>query len=159
VYVAGAYQPEAHPDSRLRQDAFVKFSQWLSSRASLKLGYGYYRDDWGVGSHTVNAKLSQYVGESVVVGYRWRWYSQSAADFWRSEYVAAGGAGGYQTGDYRLSPFDAHLFGSRISWDLGRGPLAIRGLEGIQWSLEYERYFNTNNFSANIFQSGVALAF
>ncbi|MGH2570901.1 MAG: DUF3570 domain-containing protein [bacterium] len=159
VYVAGAYHPETHPDARLRQDAFLKLNQWLTSRASLKLGYGFYRDDWGVDSHTVQAKLHQYVGDSVVVGYRWRWYSQSAADFWRSEYVDAGGVDGYQTGDYRLSPFDAHLFGSRISWDLGRGLLAIRGLEGVQWNLEYERYFNTNNFSANIFQSGVALAF
>jgi hypothetical protein len=159
VYVAGAYRPEMHPDARLRQDAFLKVNQWLTSRASLKLGYGFYRDDWGVDSHTVQAKLHQYVGDSVVVGYRWRWYSQSAADFYRSEYVDAGGVGGFQTGDYRLSPFDAHLFGSRISWDLGHGPLAIRGLEGVQWNLEYERYFNTNNFSANIFQSGVALAF
>jgi hypothetical protein len=159
VYVAGAYVPEAHPDARLRRDAFVKLNQWLGSRASLKLGWGMYHDDWGLDSHTVQAKLSQYVGDAVVVGYRWRWYSQSAADFWRSEYTEAGGVQGLQTGDYRLSPFDAHLFGSAISWDLGRGPLAIRGLEGVVWNLEYERYFNTNDFSANIFQSGVALSF
>jgi len=159
VYVAGGYLPEAHPDARTRRDAFVKLAQWLSNRSSVMLDYKWYGDDWGVASHTLNAKLSQYVGDAIVVRYRYRFYSQGAADFWRDDYVDAGGVGGYRTVDYRLGDFDAHLFGSKLSWDLGRGPLAIRGLEGIVWNLEYERYFNTNNFSANILESGFALSF
>jgi hypothetical protein len=159
VYVDGGYLPELHPDGRSRYDAFLKVHQWFSNRSSLKVGYKYYQDDWGIDSHTVNGKLSQYVGDAVVVRYRYRWYSQTSADFWSDEYVEPGGIDGYRTGDYRLGTFDAHLFGTKLSWDLGRGPFAIRGLEGVLWNLEYERYFNTNNFSANILESGIALSF
>jgi hypothetical protein len=159
VYVAGANVPEAHPRARTRRDAFFKINQWLSNGSSLKLGYKFYLDDWGVDSHTVNVKLNQYVGDAVVVRYRYRWYSQGAADFWRDEYTSPGGVSGLRTGDYRLGEFDAHLFGTKLSWDLGRGPLSGHALEGLRWNLEYERYFNTNNFSANIFESGLALSF
>ena len=150
---------EAHPRARTRRDAFFKINQWLSNGSSLKLGYKFYLDDWGVDSHTVNVKLNQYVGDAVVVRYRYRWYSQGAADFWRDEYTSPGGVSGLRTGDYRLGEFDAHLFGTKLSWDLGRGPLSGHALEGLRWNLEYERYFNTNNFSANIFESGLALSF
>jgi hypothetical protein len=159
VYVAGGYVPEVHPDSRSRRDVFVKLNQYLTNRASMKVSYMYYLDDWGVDSHTIGAKLSQYVGEDVVVRYRYRFYSQSEADFFREDYDEPGGVNGLRTGDYRMSDFDAHLFGTRLSWNLGKGPLAIPALDGIRFNIEYERYFNSNNFSANIFESGLALSF
>jgi hypothetical protein len=103
--------------------------------------------------------LHQYVNESVVVRYRYRFYRQTAADFWRDDYTEAGGVDGYQTADYRVGDFDAHLFGTKLTWDVGRGPLAVPALNGIRVHLKYERYFNSNNFSANIFESGLTLSF
>lgn len=159
VYVAGAYEAERHPDRRDRVDGFLKVNQYLPNRSSLNTSYKYYRDDWGIDSHTLGAKLHQYVTESVVVRYRYRYYTQSSADFFRDEYTQAGGVDGFQTGDYRMGAFDAHLFGTRITWDLGHGPFAVPALNGIRATLKYERYFNSNNFSANIFESGLSLSF
>jgi hypothetical protein len=58
-----------------------------------------------------------------------------------------------------LSEFNAHLFGTRIEWQLGGLGGRLDFLRGIKLTLNYERYFNTHNFSANIFESGLSLAF
>jgi hypothetical protein len=159
VYVAGAYEAESHPDSRSRQNAFVKVNQYLPGRSSVKLDYKIYRDDWGVSSHTIGGKINQYVGRDVVMRYRYRYYTQTAADFWREDYTVPGGVDGYRSVDYRLGDFSAHLFGMKLSWDLGGTALASRWFRGTRLHLQYERYFNSNNFSANIFETGLAFAF
>jgi hypothetical protein len=158
VYVAGSNVPERHPEDRMRRDAFLKVSQYLKNRSSARLTYKIYDDDWGVSSHMVIASLQQYVSEPITVRYRYRYYTQGAADFYRDEYTEPNGVDGYQTGDYRLSSFSAHLLGARLSWGLGR-PFGWRVLEGVQLSLEYERYFNTHNFSANLLESGLSFTF
>ncbi|MFN8178089.1 MAG: DUF3570 domain-containing protein [bacterium] len=159
VYVAGAYVPESQPDERNRRDFFLKVNRYLPNRSSLKLDYKLYADDWGILSHTFGAKLLQYVGESVVVRYRYRWYTQGAADFWRDEYLVPGGVGGYQTADYRMGAFDSHLFGTELTWKFGRAPFKLDFLGNVGLDVQYERYFNTNNFSANIFQTGLVFTY
>jgi len=159
VYVDGNYVAERHPDSRQRRDVFLKVNRYLPNRSSLKADYKFYSDDWGIASHTAGAKLNQYVGNHVVVRYRYRWYSQTAADFWRDEYTEAGGAGGFRTADYRMGNFDAHLFGTRVGWRLGRAPFSWNWLGDVELEVQYQRYFNSNNFSANIFETGLALSY
>jgi hypothetical protein len=159
VYVDGAYVAERHPDSRSRRDVFVKMNRYLPNRSSLKADYKFYTDDWGIESHTIGAKLNQYVGEQVVVRYRYRWYSQTAADFYRDEYLAPGGVGGYQTADYRMGNFDAHLFGTKVGWRLRHAPFSWDWLGDVELNVQYQRYFNSNNFSANIFETGIALSY
>ncbi|HKK70935.1 MAG TPA: DUF3570 domain-containing protein [Candidatus Krumholzibacteria bacterium] len=159
VYVAGGNETERHPDDRHRQDVYLRLNQYLPLRASLKLEAKLYGDDWGVRSTTLGARLSQYVGDALIVRYRYRYYDQSAADFHSTNYTTTGGIGGYRTADYRLSAFDAHLFGTRVHWSLRD---LIEGgtiWNGLALQLGYERYFNSNNFSANILEAGVSLDF
>lgn len=159
VYVDGGNLPELHPDQRNRNDVYVRLHQYLPMQASLKILWKYYFDDWGVTSHTIGSSLSQYVSDNVVVRYRYRFYRQTEADFYRDEYLVPGGVGGLRTGDYRLSAFDAHLFGTRVHWAM-RDLLASAGaLSRLSVQFSYERYFNSNNFSANIFEAGFALDF
>lgn len=158
VYVDGGRVPERHPDARSRRDAFVKVSQYLMNRSSARLSYMIYDDDWGISSQTLNATLQQYVTEPVRVRYHYRYYSQDAADFYRDEYLDPNGVDGFQTGDYRLSAFSAHLLGAQMSWSVG-SPFGVEFLEGIRLSFEYERYFNTHNFSANLFETGITFTF
>jgi hypothetical protein len=158
VYAGGAPRPERHPDRRIRQDAFVKLAKYLKNRSSIKLEYVGYRDDWGVTSHALSARLNQYVSKDVLVRYRYRFYTQGAADFYRSEYADSSGIDGYRTGDYRLGAFDSHLFGVLVEFDLG-GLADRAALRRVSLDLKYERYFNTNNFSANIFESGLSYRF
>lgn len=158
VYVDGTNVPEQHPDERFRRDLFAGVNQYINNRSSLNLEYRYYTDDWGVSSHTMGIKLNQYVNDEFVVRYRYRYYTQASAIFYRDEYTETGGVNGFRTGDYRLGDFGAHLFGGRIAWR----PYRVMGRifpAGAQLIMSYERYFNSNNFTANVLETGLQIAF
>jgi len=159
VYVAGANVPEHHPDERLRRDLFVAVNQYVKNRSSVNFDYRYYTDDWGVESHAVGLKLNQYVTDQLVFRYRYRYYTQLASAFYREDYTRPGGVDGYMTGDYRLGDFGAHLFGGRVLWHTGRLLERVGLSSPAQLSFSYERYFNSNNFSANVVETGLLISF
>jgi Protein of unknown function (DUF3570) len=159
VYVAGANVPENHPNHRVRRDLYMGVNQYFYNRSSVNLEYRYYSDDWGVSSNTIGVKLNQYINDAFTVRYRYRYYGQGAATFYRDEYTAVGGVDGFQTNDYRLGDFNSHLFGGRVlwrPWPAMRGPGFMASAEVM---FSYERYFNSNNFSANIIETGLLIAF
>ena len=159
VYVAGTNVTEVHPRARDRRDVFLRLSQYITNRSSIKVDYRFYDDDWGVSSHTVGGKLSQYITDEVVMRYRYRYYSQTPAWFFADDYQVAGGVDGYRTGDYRLGDYGAHLFGGRLMW-FPHGALGHIGfLKGAHMVFTYEHYFNSNNFSAHIYEAGLRVAF
>jgi hypothetical protein len=93
-----------------------------------------------------------------VVRYRYRYYTQASAIFYRDDYTQTGGVSGFQTADYRLGDFGANLFGGRIAWR----PYRVLGKvfpASAQLILSYERYFNSNNFSANVLETGLLIVF
>jgi hypothetical protein len=159
VYVAGTNVPETHPTERMRHDVFADVNQYINNRSSLNLDYRYYSDDWGVSSHAVGIKLNQYVTDNLVFRYRYRYYTQASATFFRTDYTQPGGVNGYMTGDYRLGDFGANLFGGRVSWNTGRWLRRIGVSAPAQLMFSYERYFNSNNFSATIVETGLSIAF
>jgi Protein of unknown function (DUF3570) len=159
VYVAGTNVPENAPNERLRRDVFVDFNKYINNKSSLNLDYRYYSDDWGVVSHAAGLKLNQYITNNLVFRYRYRYYTQAAAMFYRDDYTQPGGVNGYMTGDYRLSDFGAHLFGGRVQWHTGRLLRRIGVTAPAQLMFSYERYFNSNNFSASIVETGLSIAF
>lgn len=150
VYAGGTRVPERHPDHRQRRDAFLKLHQYFHNRSSLKFNYRFYDDDWGIDSHELGSTLSQYVTHGVFASYEYRYYTQTAADFYRDEYATVGGVDGYLSGDYRMAVLSSHLFG--VSLDVDLRDLAmdapVLGRMGLRFN--YERYFNSNNYSANI---------
>jgi len=149
VYAGGTHVPERHPEHRQRRDAFLKLNQYLSQRSSLKFNYRFYNDDWGIDSHELGTSLSQYVTRGISASWQYRWYSQTRADFFRDEYVSVTGIDGYLSGDYRMAALRSHLFGVGLDVDLTAlevGTPVLRHM-AVQWN--YERYFNSNNYSAN----------
>ncbi len=159
VWAGGSTAPERHPDHRNRRDAFVKLNQWFDNRSSVRGDYRFYTDDWGVVSHEATTRLSQYVAPGAFVQWDYRWYTQSAADFWRAEYASPGGVDGYLTGDYRLGPLSSHLFGASLHFDLGVMAANHRWLNRLDLTFDYERYFNSNNYSADILETGIDFRF
>jgi len=159
VYAGGTSVPENHPDSRERRDAFVKFNQYLSNRSSLNCDYRLYGDDWGVVSHEIAGGLAQYLTRGLYARYQYRWYSQTSATFWSTDYATTQGVDGYLTGDYRMSPLSSHLFGFSLNADLGVMAPDSPKLRRFALMLDYERYFNNSNYSADILETGVEFRF
>jgi hypothetical protein len=159
VFAGGSIVPEHHPDHRQRRDLFLKVNQYLPARASLKFSYRFYDDDWGIDSHELGTKLSQYITHGIFARYEYRYYTQTPANFWREEYLTPTGVDGYLTGDYRMGPLSSHLFGFGLNADLA--PLAgdSAWMRRLGAWFDYQRYFNSNNYSANILETGLDLRF
>ena len=159
VYVAGEIEPELHPTSRSRRNAFLNFSQYLGNESSLKADFRYYQDDWDVASQTYGLKLGQRISRELTVRYRYRYYTQLPAWFYRDDYRNSTNVDGFQTADYRLGSYGAHLFGGHITWHPERLLGGVDFLEHTELNFTYERYFNSNNFTANVFETSVSIAF
>lgn len=159
VYAGGSHVPERHPEHRERRDAFVRYHRWFANRSSVKTSYRLYNDDWGITSHEVGTSLSQYVGHDAAITYEYRWYRQSRADFYRDEYATLGGVDGYFSGDYRMDALASHLFGASLRLDLRAFGDAHGLLQRSTLWLDWQRYFNSNNYSANILEAGLDFRF
>src|SRR5215831_19911626 len=155
VYAGGTNVPERSPDHRQRRDAFVKLNQYLANRSSVKLSYRFYDDDWGVVSHEIESTLAQYVTRGLYAQYQYRYYTQTAAYFYMPEYPTVNGVDGYLTGDYRLSNLSSHLFGASLNFDLSTLAADVPALRRMGVRVDYERYFNSNNYSADILETGI----
>jgi hypothetical protein len=147
---------ERHPLERSRGGAFVKLNRYFKSRAVLNLEYRYYQDDWEVKSHTASVFLYQYFSDKVLFRYRYRYYDQSEAYFYKDRYI---GDEAFLTSDYKLESFNAHLFGFKLEYrlnDLLKDGF-LRFLAASTFEAKYERYFASNDFTADIFQFGLVV--
>ena len=159
VYAGGTYLPERHPDLRQRRDAFVRLNQYLSPRSSLKLQYRFYNDSWGIDSHELGPTLSQYITDGASMRFQYRWYTQTQANFYRDEYFTTNGVDGYRSGDYRMAALSSHLFGVAFDLDFDALAVPVQALRPLGVWFSVERYFNSNDYSANIVESGLTYRF
>ncbi len=102
--------------------------------------------------------LHQYVGEHLIVRYRYRYHTQSAASFFRDIYESTTGIDGYVTGDYKLDQFDSNLFGVKFSVPF-EGLSVSPWASGLVLDLKYERYFDSKSFAANVLEAGFTWPF
>ncbi len=156
------FTEERHPIERTRHALSASVKQYLTAlQASLGGGYRFYLDDWEVRSHTLEMQFSKYVFDDLITRFNYRYYTQSGAYFSQPRYQGARYLSeALRTADYKLQPFNSNNFGLSLTYLL-RGLAARRPALGFlgNSSLEvrYFRYFNTLDFSANIFQLNVNL--
>jgi hypothetical protein len=102
---------ESHPHERLRTALSLKIKRALGDRVSAGLDFRHYFDDWGVMSETVSPDLSVLVGDHGTFSIGYRYYTQSAADFYHVIYTGRPEAYKYFTRDRKLSPMYSHRLG------------------------------------------------
>lgn len=129
------YIAESRPDTRTRQSIFWQNKLHLERGDVVDLAYRYYRDDWGIKAHTLDAR------------YRWQWteqyhlephlraYKQGAADFYRTflvegvDYDSTAGRSnlGFASADSRLAGFSAMTVGLKFGMALpGKREFSVR---------------------------------
>lgn len=113
---SNVYLYEKRPDSRLKQSLYWQTKHQFENSDILDVSYRYMFDDWGVTSHTVDAKYrfrfdNQYLEPQL------RWYTQSKADFYHrylnsSAYTEVD----FASADYRLGDLDTYTIGLRYGY-------------------------------------------
>jgi hypothetical protein len=143
--------PERHPDERVRNTVFVRGKKHFATRTALDVNVAKYQDDWGVRSHAVETRINQYITGQFILQLRHRFYSQTEADFYETEYAAPLEK---MTADTRLRDFIARLYGLK-------GTLLIPvGGQKTQISLSLDKYSETNGgVTAMLAQAGLLIPF
>lgn len=123
--------PERRPDDRFEQLIFVQWTHYLAPiDASVETSYRYGHSDYGSESHTFQIALHQKLfGDRLIISPSFRYYRQSAADFYATEFK---GSPQYYSADYRLSEEETTSLGVQMRWWAVKDRLAV--------DLGYERY-------------------
>ena len=137
--------PEKRPDVRNQTTWNARVSQYVpGANAALHVDYSHARDNWGVKSHTIEAKWVQPVGEWTITP-RFRYYTQNAASFYQPYFVfrqrfpqspASANALDfsrmpveYWSSDQRLSAYGTRSLGLAVGRQLGSDVRLEVGLE------------------------------
>lgn len=135
------YAFESRPDSRLKTILYWKNKIALNTRDVLDVSARYMHDDWGVRSGTLNVTWRWHASDDWYWEPHWRYYRQTAADFYTPFLRNGVEVNVTDTGleplvdhaasDARLAAFDARTIGLKTG---------IRWFDRHEWSIRAEYY-------------------
>jgi hypothetical protein len=99
-----------YPETRKGNAYAVRFVTLLSEPTSFHLDYRYYRDDWHIQSDTLNFELYRDISASLVLGARYRYYTQEQA-FFAKDLAAYTPGDKLIAVDYRMYAFRTNTIG------------------------------------------------
>lgn len=119
------YLYEKRPDQRTKQSAFAEWRHAFD-RDSMALNLRYMTDDWGVRSETAEARYRWNINEHSYLEPHLRYYTQTAADFYRTVLFAGEPLPAFASADYRLGDLDAYTVGAKYGHLTDRGEFTVR---------------------------------
>jgi hypothetical protein len=149
----GELGTERVPRLRQRHALVGRLAQALPWMAALKGLYRYYRDDWGLRAHTVEAQVSQRLDSHLHLRASYRWDVQSGARFYTRSAPADPDI--WRTADSDLAPFTAETFGVMAALDLDFVP----GMENLHLDLGYDYYVRSNDLHASMYTCSFGMSF
>jgi len=148
VYFAdGSVHEEKLPDTRLKVPLGFRANYFLSDHFIIRTYYRYYKDDWGVSSHTVNLEVPVKITPFFSISPFYRFYSQSAIKYFKpfEQHTATDE---YYTSNYDLSKFNSNFLGAGIRLAPPNGVLGVQHWNMIE--LRYGHYTKNIAMNANI---------
>jgi hypothetical protein len=125
----GVYLFESRPDTRTKQSLFAEVKHAFGEPV-MHFSYRFMTDDWGIDSHTGEVRLRWPLGNGYIEP-QLRYYTQSAADFYRASLVSGLALPRYASADFRLGDFDATTIGIKYGYNTAGGN---------EWSVRAEYY-------------------
>ncbi len=131
---------ENRPDSREKWIGYLAINRaWPRANASAEASYRLFDDSFGTTAHTVELAWFQKIGERFILRPAYRFYEQTAADFYRVDLTGTNidpgsrpdPAGPFFSADYRVSAFRAETWGIKAIWAMD---------ENWQLDVAVERY-------------------
>ena len=130
--------------------------------ASLIGSYRYYFDDWAVHSHTAELRMNKYIFRNLILGFNYRYYTQTGSYFWTEQYRGEHFLStAFRTADYKLKPFTSNNVGFSLRFlfrGLADSSPDFEFLRNSGIELTYFRYFNDLDFSADMFQTSITFS-
>lgn len=129
---------EKRPDKRLRESLFAEY-RYALDRDSWAVNYRFMTDDWGITSHTIEARYHWNLSSKRSLEPQVRYYTQTAADFYRTVLVGGQPLPEFASADYRLAKMNTWTVGAKYAWT---------GSSGREYSVRAAYYSQTATESA-----------
>ena len=126
----GLYRYESRPDTRRKQALYGELREDFSGKV-LQVSYRYSTDDWQVDSHTLETRLRLPIGEKSYLEPHFRYYTQTAASFYRYSLADAVPLPEFASADARLADLDAYTVGVKFGHVMA---------SGSEWNARLEFY-------------------
>lgn len=101
---------ESRPSTR-RRTALLGSTVYHLTADVVYASYRYYRDDWNLGSNTVDLKYRHELEDNRFFMPHLRYYKQTPTDFFRSNLIQGEPLPEFASSDYRLGPLQTLTFG------------------------------------------------
>jgi hypothetical protein len=117
---------ENRPDSRTKHSFFWQTKHHFDDSVA-DISIRYMTDDWEIDSQTIEYKHYFPIGTSSYIEPQLRFYSQSAAEFYRPYLLDGAGLPEFASADTRLGEFNAYTVGLKYGWKTESGnDMALR---------------------------------
>jgi len=135
----GFAQFDRYPDARNSTAVAIQYVGSHFEDTSLHLNYRYYKDDWEIRSHTLEANFYYDMMDNLTLGARGRYYTQDGAEFAKpiGEYSVNDD---YIVSDYKYTSFDTVTMGLSCHYKPGFFEDEALGLQ-----LSYDYYSTDDN--------------
>lgn len=143
----GSVHQEKLPDSRIKVPLGVRVNYFLGDRIIIRSYYRFYKDDWGITSHTANIELPVKITPFFSISPFYRFYSQTAVKYF-APYQQHTAQNTYYTSNYDLAKFNSNFLGAGIRLAPPNGVLNWQRLNMIE--LRYGHYTKNVAMNANI---------
>jgi hypothetical protein len=131
----GVYRFENRPETRTKHALYAQAKRNFGGKV-LDVSYRFMTDDWEIDSQTLDARLRWPIASTMYLEPHARYYSQTAADFFRFSLSGGVPLPEFAAADYRLGDFDAVTFGVKLGRQMSRGR---------EWSARLEYYQQNGN--------------
>ncbi|MGV3538202.1 MAG: DUF3570 domain-containing protein [Rufibacter sp.] len=145
---------EKLPDTRLKIPIGLRVNYFATDRILVKTFYRFYKDDWGILAHTAEVELPYKLTPFLSVSPFYRFYSQSAADYFAPHQKHTAQAEFY-TSDYDLSAFNSHLVGLNLRYNAADGIFGIKKFNTLE--VRYDHYSRDTGLVADALALAVTI--
>jgi hypothetical protein len=146
-FTDGSVHQEKLPDSRLKVPLGFRANYFLGDRFIIRTWYRYYKDDWGISSHTVNIEVPVKITSFFSVSPFYRFYNQTAVKYF-APYAQHTAQNEFYTSNYDLSKFNSNFLGAGIRLAPPSGVFGVKHWNMLE--IRYGHYTKNINMNANI---------
>jgi hypothetical protein len=155
-----ALSPEVRPRHRNSEILYASWTQFVTPlNGSFEAGYRFFHDSYGIFANTAELDWNQKIGKYLVLSPMFRYYIQSAANFYYILVPDYNGLPSFYSSDYRLSEMETFATGVTATWrvykhlslDASYMRYVMRGLDGATSQSAYP--------SANVVSFGLRIWF
>jgi hypothetical protein len=111
---------ENRPDERSRHNFYWQ-TKYAMDNGVADVSYRFSTDDWEIDSHTIDSRLRFNLTDGSYIQPHFRYYQQSAAEFYQPFLLVGDPAPQFASADYRLGEMTAYTLGLKYAMTLNNG--------------------------------------